>query len=187
MTLKLSYLSIGLGIAIAALQVFGLTRTERYAQWLRKFPRSVPLGVAFTLAATAWFLYYLSQESIADLSSFKPLLYVLFGGVGVATCIFVQDFLATRGFAVLLLLLAKLLVDTGRPHLDDTPWVLLVQGFAYVLVIAGMWLTISPWRMRDLINWATASQARLKKLCAIRLGFGLLLVALGFTAFWNLK
>ena len=33
--------------------------------------------------------------------------------LGVATCIFVQDFLAVRGLAIVLLLVAKLMVDTG--------------------------------------------------------------------------
>lgn len=183
MTISLANLSVALGSIIAAAQIIGLARTEASVAALRKFPRSVPWGVALTLAATAWFLYYLSQESIADLASFKKHLYVLFGGVGVATCIFVQDFLAVRGIALLLLLLAKLLVDTGRIHLADTHWALLIQGWAYILVIAGIWLTISPWRLRDLINWATATPQRLKTLCALRLLFGLLLVILGLTAF----
>jgi hypothetical protein len=138
------------------------------------------------LIATAWFLYYLAQESIADLASFKPMLYVLFGGVGIATCIFVQDFLAARGLALILLLVGKLVVDTGRIHLAQTHWVLLLQTWAYLLVIAGMWLTISPWRLRNLIDWATATPQRFKLLCGIRLAFGLLLVVLGVTAFRNL-
>mgnify|MGYP001125099086 CR=1 FL=1 len=37
--------------------------------------------------------------------------------MGLGACIFVQDFLAVRGLAVVLLLLAKLMVDTGRPAL----------------------------------------------------------------------
>jgi hypothetical protein len=88
-----------------------------------------------------------------------------------------------RGLAVLLLLLAKVMLDTGRPHLGETPWVLLIQTWAYVLVIAGIWLTISPWRLRDFINWATATEQRIKIGSGIRLAFALLVVLLGFTAF----
>ena len=56
-----------------------------------------------------------------------------FAAVGVLSCVFVQDFLAVRGLAVVLLLLGKLMVDTGRPHLGQSPFVLVIQAWAYVL------------------------------------------------------
>jgi hypothetical protein len=46
-----------------------------------------------------------------------------------------------------------------------------------------MWFTISPWRLRDLLNWATATERRVRIGSAIRLAFALLVVALGLTAF----
>jgi hypothetical protein len=132
---------------------------------------------------TVWFLWLVNQEPIADFAAFKPHMLVAFAAIGVATCIFVQDFLAVRGLAVVLLLLAKLMVDTGRPHLGETPWVLLIQAWAYVLVVAGIWFTVSPWRLRDLLNWATANEERVKIGSTIRLAFALLVVVLGLTAF----
>jgi hypothetical protein len=95
----------------------------------------------------------------------------------------VQDFLAVRGLAVVLLLLAKLMVDTGRPHLSQTPLVLIIQTWAYLLVIAGIWLTVSPWRLRDFLQWGTATEQRIKIGCSIRLAFGLLVALLGFTVY----
>jgi len=79
------------------------------------------------------------------------------------------------------LLLAKLIVDSGRPHLGDTPWVLVMQGWAYVMVLAGMWITISPWRLRDFLEWATSNERRIKMGCGIRLAFGLFVAILGLT------
>src|SRR5438105_12918250 len=114
------------------------------------------------LLGTAWFLWNLSQESIADFASYKNVLFVGFAAVGVGACIYVQDFLAVRGLAIVLLLLGKLMVDTGRPYLSHTSWVLIIQTWAYVLALAGMWLTISPWRLRDLLEWATANEKRIK-------------------------
>jgi len=55
--------------------------------------------------------------------------------------------------------------------------------WAYVWVFAGMWFTISPWRLRDIILWATASEARTRFLNGVRLAFGLFVVALGLTVF----
>jgi Na+/H+ antiporter NhaD/arsenite permease-like protein len=108
---------------------------------------------------------------------------VVFGAIGLGTCIFVQDFLAVRGLAIVFLLLAKLMVDTGRPHIGETPWVLLFQAWAYVLVVAGVWFTVAPWRLRDLLDWATANPQRIKFGSGLRLAFAILIVLLGCTAF----
>ncbi len=183
MSLSLSTLAIVLGLGLALPQIYGLMKPSAFGAAMRKFPRSLPWGVALMLLATGWFLYYLSQESIADFASYKQWLFAGFAAVGIGSCIFVQDFLAVRGLAVVLLLLAKLMVDTGRPHLGETPLVLVIQTWAYVLVVAGMWLTISPWRMRDLVGWWTASDQRIKVGCGIKLGFGLFVAALGITVF----
>ena len=85
--------------------------------------------------------------------------------------------------AVVFLLLAKLMVDSGRPHLAETSLVLIIQSWAYLLVIAGIWLTVSPWRLRDFLQWATASEKRIKIGCVIRLAFGLFVAILGITKF----
>jgi hypothetical protein len=95
----------------------------------------------------------------------------------------VRDFLGARGWGVVVLLLAKLMVDTGRPYLDKTAWVLVFQAWAYVLVIAGMWVTISPWRLRDFIAWNTATPERIRVGCGIRLAFALLIALLGVLKF----
>ena len=181
--MKLSTLSILLGLGMGLPQLYGLVKPAGFAAAVRKFPRSTPWGLVLMLGGTAWFLWYLSQESISDFASYKNALMAGFAAIGIGTCIFVQDFLAVRGLAVVLLLLAKLMVDTGRPHLPDTAWVLVIQTWAYVLVIAGIWFTISPWRLRDLLEWATASEQRVRVGSAIRLAFGLFVALLGFTKF----
>jgi hypothetical protein len=181
--MKLSVLSILLGLGMAAPQVYGLAKPTAFAAAVRKFPRHVPTGVFLMLLGTAWFLWWVWKEPIADFAPFKPHMMLVFAAIGVGTCVFVQDFLAVRGLAVVFLLLARLMVDTGRPHLGETPWVLLIQTWAYVLVVAGIWFTITPWRLRDFLDWATANEQRVKIGSGIRLAFALLVVVLGLTAF----
>jgi hypothetical protein len=161
----------------------GLARPATFSAAARKFPRHVPSGVVLMLLATVWFLWLVNQEPIADFASIKPYMLAVFAAIGVGACIYVQDYLAVRGLAVVFLLLAKLMVDTGRPHLGETPWVLVIQTWAYVLVIAGIWLTISPWRLRDFLNWATATEQRVRIGSSIRLAFALFILILGCTAF----
>jgi len=133
------------------------------------------------LAGTSWFLWNLQQESISDFAAYKTVMLVGFGAIGVLACVFLRDFLAVRGLAIVMLLLAKVMVDTARWY--DTHWRLVIVVWAYLMIVAGMWFTISPWRFRDLVQWATASELRIRCLGGIRLGFGLLLVILGLTVF----
>lgn len=183
MTLNLSTLSIVLGLGMGLPQIYGILKPKDFAASVRKFPRNVPIGIVLMLIGTAWFLLNLSQESISDFATYKNVLLMLFAVVGVGTCIYVQDFIAVRGLAVVFLLLAKLMVDTGRPMLEKTSWTLVIQVWAYALVVAGIWFTLSPWRLRDLLNWATANETRVRAGSAVRLAFGLFVAVLGLTKF----
>jgi hypothetical protein len=179
--IKLSTLSIWLGLGVALINFYGIINPSEFGAAARKFPRSIPLGYALTLAGTAWFMWNVSHESLADFEKLKPILFTLFIGVGLGTCFFVQDFLAVRGVSVLLLLLAKLMVDAERWARSD--WRLVLAVWAYLLVVAGMWFTVSPWRMRDILYWATANEERTRLGSALRAAFGIFVAVLGFTAF----
>ena len=181
--MKLSLLTILLGLGMGLPQVYGLLKPAKLAAAARKFPRNLPVGIILMLLGTAWFAWNVNIEPIADFSVFKPYMLAGFITVGILACIFVQDFLAVRGLAILMLLLAKLMVDTGRPHLGESPFVLVIQVWAYLLVAAGVWFTFTPWRLRDFINFATANETRIKVGSAIRLAFAVFVILLGLTAF----
>lgn len=179
--MKLTVLAVLLGLGVSATAIYGLLRPAAFATAVRKFPRSLSFGYLLMVLGTAWFIYYVQTEAAADFEPYKDALSMLFGAIGLGACIFLKDFLAVRGLAVVMLLLAKLMTDTAR--WVETEWRLVIIVWAYVFVLAGMWFTVSPWRLRDLINWATANEKRLKIGCAIRLAFGLFVILLGLTAF----
>jgi hypothetical protein len=181
--MKLSLLSILLGLGFAAPQIYGIVNPQKFAASVRRFPRNLPAGIFLMLLGTAWFAWNVNTEPIADFSVFKPYMLAAFIAVGILSCIFVQDFLAVRGLAVVFLLLAKLMVDTGRPHLGESPYVQVIQIWAYVLIVAGIWFTVAPWKLRDFLNWATATEARIKISSAIRLAFAIFILLLGLTVF----
>src|SRR5262245_31619963 len=130
-SISLSMLAIVLGLGLALPQIYGLTQPKAFAESVRKFPRSLPWGVGLLLLGTVWFLYYLNIESVADFATYKTVLLGAFGAVGLAACFFVQDFLAVRGLAVVLMLLGKLMVDTAR--WAGTDWRLVIITWAYLL------------------------------------------------------
>jgi hypothetical protein len=181
--MKLSLLSILLGLGMGLPQVYGLANPQKFGATVRRFPRNLAAGVILMLLGTAWFVWNVNVEPIADFAVFKPYMLGGFAAIGVLSCIFVQDFLAVRGLAVVFLLLAKLMLDTGRPHLGESPFVLVIQAWAYVLILAGIYFTVVPWRLRDLLDWATANETRVKVGSSIRLAFALFVLTLGLTAF----
>ena len=181
--MKLSLLSLLLGCGLAVPQIYGLARPQAFAATAKKFPRHFALGVILMLLGTAWFVWNVSNEPIADFSAFKKPMMFGFAAVGILSCIFIPDFLAVRGLAVVLLLLGKLMVDTGRPHLGESPFVAVFQGIAYLYILAGIYFTIAPWRLRDLLNFTTATETRVRISSALRLAGALFLVILSFTAF----
>ena len=181
MTVNLSTLAIVLGSLVVLINLFGLAQPTQFTEMARKFPRSVPAGYVLMVLGTVWFIQNVRAESLADFEPLKPYLCALFLAVGVGSCIFVQDFLAVRGLAVVLLLLGKLMVDSER--WANTEWRLVIAVWAYVLVVMGIWLTVSPWRLRDMLQWATASEGRVRIGSAVRMAFGIFVVALGFSVY----
>lgn len=179
--MTLSTLTILLGLAVVASNLPVFINLKAFKEWAAKFPRSIPAGYVLMGLATAWFLHNLSLEETADFLAYKKPMMMGFGVVGVMTCIYVTDFLPVRGLAVLLLLLAKEMLDTAR--WVDSQWRLVVSTWAYLMIIAGMWWTVAPWRFRDLLNWAVANDTRLKLIAGLKTGFGILLLTLGWTAF----
>src|SRR6266498_5555528 len=179
--MKLSTLAILLGLGFGLPQIYGLMNPVKFRQAVRKFPRSETIGYVLMLLGTVWFLWNLNQENISDFAAYKKVMLIGFAAVGVATCVYVRDFLAVRGLAIVFLLLAKLMVDKAR--WEETEWRLVIVTWAYLLIFAGMWFTISPWRLRDLLTWGTATNNRIRIGCGMRLAFGLFVVVLGLIVF----
>ncbi len=86
-----------------------------------------------------------------------------------------------RGLAVVLLLLAKTVIETAR--YAETDWRLLLIVMSYIWIVLAMVFTVSPWRFRDMINWAFSSEQRVRNLYILRLMLGIFLVGLGLTVF----
>jgi hypothetical protein len=179
--LKLWTLTLLLGLLAGLPGLYGLLKPDALRALARRFPRHIPTGVFLMVLATIWFIYNVSQESLSDFARLKEVFYLLFAGVGLGTCIFVHDFLAVRGLAVVVLLLAKWMVDAAR--WVDTEWRLVVVVWAYALVLGGMWLTISPWRLRDWLDWGTATEGRLRALSWARVGFALGIIGLALLVY----
>ncbi|MBC8326920.1 MAG: hypothetical protein H8E27_14970 [Verrucomicrobia subdivision 3 bacterium] len=179
--ISLANLSLALGALMVLTAAVGLAKPKGSMDWINQFPRNETAGWTLMLAGMAWFLWVLSDETLADFEKFRTHFQVFIVATGVGSCFFLKDFLAVRGLAVVFLMLAKLIVDAARWHPSD--WRLVLVVLAYALVVKAMWFTVAPWRMRDIIDWATVSERRFKMMCSVRLVFAVLLMVLGLTVF----
>jgi hypothetical protein len=169
--------AIALGAAIIVFRAPGLINPDAYRRLARKFPRAVWPGILFLTISLVWCLAIVSQARDDGMAVPKNYVYVFLVGTYVGLIALKFDFLAVRGMAILLLMLAKVVVDSANQL--ETPWRLVMTVIAYLWAVAGMWFTVSPYRMRDMIDWATATNGRCRALCAAGCGFGALLIALG--------
>ncbi|MDE2644093.1 MAG: hypothetical protein OSB55_15270, partial [Verrucomicrobiota bacterium] len=95
--ISLANLSILLGVCLVALSGYSLARPAAVGQAMRAFPRANAPGYVLILAATAWFLWNIKSEDMADYREIKHWFYIGFGAVGIGSCIYLRDFLAVRG------------------------------------------------------------------------------------------
>ena len=187
--ISISNLSLLLGGFLVAVAGYTLAKPAEVGQALKAFPRANAPGYVLMLSATAWFLWNIHIEQMEDYKDIKYLFYIGFGAVGIGSCVYLKDFLAVRGMAVFMLLLARLILDTQRVYMFDTPeetmsqWRIVFAIWGYAIVLMSMWLIVSPWRMRDMINWLTANPSRLRIKSGFRLCLGILLIILGLTVF----
>jgi len=144
---------------------------------VRALPRNYPLGVVLTAAAGLWLSLVTAWSDLGELTSIRAtLIYVWLAGTASAI-FFMPVFLAVRGFAMLLLLGAGVLLDSA--FLVDSGSRLVVTILAYVWAVAGIALVASPYLMRDAFEYLFKSEQRCQIACGAGAGFGLLLVILG--------
>lgn len=144
--------------------------------------RSMPLAVALFGGASVWFLYKILHLGEADFGNHKTLLFLGFSIVALGSFIWVRDFLAARGAAVLFLLFADTLLDAAYMQWEAPQRLLLVAG-VYVGIVLALWVGASPYKMRDFLEWvyAEGKSARARNLGIGLTAYGVLLSIVAFT------
>lgn len=178
--MTLSVLAMIIGGAYCLPQIYALIDPKDFTERARAFPRCHTSGYILMAIGTAWFLYNLNAEAIADFAAYKKWMLIGFGAIGVLTCFYVRDYLAVRGLSICLLLLAWFTLNHTR--WADSPGRLVLVVWAYTWVVCGMWFTVSPWRLRDFLNWWTADRNRLRLGSIFQLTLGVVVLLLGATA-----
>jgi len=193
---RLAIASLLVGVVIAAWNAPGLFVPDKFAAWLRSFPRDKKIGGGLMLVCTVWTGAIVYTGSYGDFDWTIPRLgipihiprpaiqnsvFVLGPAFFFAVCYYADQYLAARGFGILLLLAARPMLAAA--FLVDSPSRLVVTVLAYLWVILGIVFVAAPHRLRDIIAWNTRTVERLRLLCAIRFAFGLALVFLALAVY----
>ena len=177
MSLFFATLLTGIVLTVAgALLLWKLKTTAAIAQ---AFPRSEPAAYLCMGIGSIWFLSHVLQLSEADFGAYRLYLFLGFGAVAVLSFIHARDFLAVRGLAILILLIANVLLDAA--YMQEPGGRLFLVSFVYLAIVAALYLGMSPFRMRDFFGWLFATDGRPKILGGALLFYGLLLNIVAFT------
>jgi hypothetical protein len=174
---RLALTSTILGAVIIAGRLPGVIAPAMFREHMRTFPRSVWWGRVLIGIAALWAGIVMFGAATDDWAWARPIVVI---GVPVAYWLvinYAEQFLAIRGTAALLLLVAKVALDAA--DLSELPSRLVVTVLAYLWVCAAMWMAVAPHQVRDWIGFVTAKDNRCRLACGVGVAVGVLLVALG--------
>ena len=156
--LSLRLVGILVGLLLCGAHVWAYLRGEETRQFLKRFPRSYPLGVVLLSIDLLW-AFALSW--VMDWGEFYYVQPYILVGLPIAfflTLQFVDEFLAVRALGILCLLAAAPLLDAAFLHPQSSRLLLVV--LAYVWIVLGMFWVGKPHLLRDQIDWVQRSAPR---------------------------
>ena len=173
----LSQVAAWLGFGVFLVHAWCFFDYDRAVVWCRKFPRSEAWGGGLLAVATAWAAWLAGTMNLMEYTRFRPLFVLAAVALGVTSWLYVREFIAVRALGILFLLGANILLDACFLREDTAR--LVVVGYAYFMVVGGMFMVGAPYLLRDLIDWYFANPFRGKLLLALEMVSGLVLLGLG--------
>ncbi|HAS82677.1 MAG TPA: hypothetical protein DCS43_08410 [Verrucomicrobia bacterium] len=145
---------------------------------LRRFPRHRWIGWALAGGAVVWAAWLLRDMPLGRFDYLKQFLVpaaVVFAGLVLYT---MEELLAPRALGALLLLYPAPLLEAARLH--ESPWSVVMSLVAYVMVVKGMALLLSPYLFRKATERVLATDTACRVIGSVGLAFdaALLLLAL---------
>ena len=178
--MPLSCWSYLLGLICLLFGGFVLAKPEVAARALNALPRNAVAGFVLSTLAWVWAGYAVYCIDIDFLNPYKHvLLFALFACIPL-TWFWMDNLLPCRALGGILTLFPYELLHAARHH--PSPWRLALVVFAYAAIIKGMVFILYPWKMRQMIVWATKSPLLFRAFGAVEAVLGALFIALGATA-----
>jgi hypothetical protein len=118
----------------------------------RTFPRSRRAALVTMGLGTAWTLYHVTRLGESDFGEYRNAIFAAFVLLALASFRYVPDFLSVRGGCILGLLVANVLLSSSFMHHGEPPH-LVLNLFAYLVIILALCLAVFPYWVRDFFQW----------------------------------
>lgn len=175
--LSLKAVSFGTGLLHLLVGAVGFFYPSFFGKFLKDFSRNDWLGRVMMGIAVLWTVILLAT---IDLGEYTPqrIWFVLFAFIfGSLVILAIEDFIAVRALALLLLLGADVILDGA--FLSDRSWRILLVLLAYGWIVMGMFFVSIPYLARDKIAWVCTSDKKIKMAALFPMILGLVLCTLG--------
>jgi hypothetical protein len=180
--LSLQSAGLILGVLLVAAHAYALFNYHQLRPALQEAPRHKRLGTILLGIALVWALILVSSMDMGEFWRVRRIALILLPVTFGLMITYVDEFLTARALGVLLLLAACPLLDAA--FLEAPKSRLLLPLIAYVWIVLGMFWVGMPYLFRDHVGWATATEARWKKLSLGGLAYGALVLVCAL-AFWG--
>lgn len=178
--LNLVHCSVITGLILLTFGISLKSSNFKIRNGIFSFPRSVKCSVCFVGLSTVWFLWrHVAFLSEADFGNYKLLIGAIALGVAILSFVFVPDFLAVRGMAMLILLWAREILDAAFLHESDTR--LFLVTVVYFLIVGALYYGAWPYKIRELLEWMNNRASRFNVVGWAFSATGVLILLLSFT------
>ena len=145
----------------------------------RAFPRSRRAAWVTVGVSALWTLYHVSRLGEADFGNYRVMIGAVLAALAILSVWYAPDFLAVRGASALTLLVAGSLLSATFMNYEVPA--LMLNAFVYLGIILALYLAVSPFRLRDFVQWlfGRAHRARAVGAAIGVCGLALLSAALG--------
>ncbi len=179
--ISLSDLCLSTGLVSLVLYFPFLVAPEWTQQGLRVFPRNIWAGGLLAAVALVWAAFEINDMPLGGVDAYKSWLWVLGPVVYGLIMVFMNELLAPRALGGLLMLSAGPLLEAQR--LYESAWTVVPAVMAYVWVVVGMVLVLSPYRFRHAAQFYCGTNATCRWTGILGLAQGVFLIGLGIFAF----
>ncbi|MDD4736264.1 MAG: hypothetical protein PHP44_09170 [Kiritimatiellae bacterium] len=194
-----------LSLAFVMLVVYGfmLSRPALFRRFLARFPRSVWAARVLTAVDLLWVVTVMHHADFGSFNWIKELLVrfipalgpmelgvftfvkdpVVWGGVAVYFILlkYLDELLAVRALGGLLLLIANPILNAAR--WQETNWRWAMAVVAYLIVIKGLFLVMTPYKLRQWGERYLSDEVRCRRFGVAGVAFSLGLIVLALWAY----
>lgn len=180
--MSLAELSLWIGGIYVALHLPLVLAPQTVRKILKVFPRNFLVGSVLAAMALAWSAMEVNAMPLGNfIGDYKWLLWILAPVVLGLIMVFMNELLAPRALGGLLLLVANPVLSIQCLSASRATW--LIAGLAYMWVVAGTLLVLSPYRFRHAVEKYCANDGHCRLAGALGVAVGGIMIVLGLTVF----